>query len=717
MEGRAVSRQSAGLLLALAIAGCGTAVEVPLPAPAPHQPVSGDVLRAGFGRADITPPPGLGLGGNGPEGRRARGWRTRLYARALVLQDARGERIAFVVADLAHISALLQRRVAELLPTELGISADNLLLSATHTHSGPGHFYEATEFNLNGSSVVGFDQKLTDFLAGQIAGAVRQAAEHPKAARVAWGQRAVWGLTRNRSYEAFRRNTPRWDLETPPPGLDREYAAVNPLWTMLRVDVATDQAGTTYRPAGAYSIFAIHGTGNPSVTELYDADIHGIAERGLEQYIDRKYGAGKVGNGLAPPEALHLVANGAEGDVSPDWPAESRCPPALLELVPRPEGPGTPTVWDWRMPTRAAQSACIASGRRFIRDIGDSLTRHAIALFESLQGQLSGDVDLAIGFETLAVRRDSTRLRICGEPAVGTSTAAGAEDARTRFAGWKFLGILGIGLEEGGRAITTDPRTCQGFKRTDLVKLTKKRGLPEFAQVSVARVGDMYLATLPVEPTTMAAAAIQRSVGAALGFEWEAARRRVTIVGLTNGFLQYLTTRAEYSGQSYEGGSTIFGPGEGEMFARELARLADSLNRTGAGRSLANRVDSIFGRPGGDKQLWPRAEPRPQELTAAPRWTRCGADTVTGQWIGPGPDRLNLAGNPQVALEKQTASGWDVVTWDDDPDVEVWLLGPKGKPGWLYELRWSAPPSGARLRFRLPGQEDGAGVSPVCEVG
>jgi neutral ceramidase len=619
------------------------------------------------------------------------------------------------VADLAHISTLLQRRVAELLPAELGISADNLLLSATHTHSGPGHFYEATEFNLNGSSVVGFDRKLTDFLAHQIADAIRQAGTSPRAARMAWGQQAIWGLTRNRSYEAFRRNTPRWEMETPPPGLDPVYASVNPIWTMLRVDLATDESGTTYQPAGAYSIFAIHGTGNPSVTELYDADIHGIAERGLEHYIDRKYGAGKDSDRLAPPEAIHLVANGSEGDVSPDWPAESRCPPALLEPVPRPEGPGTPTVWDWRMPTPAAQAACISSGRRFIRDVGDSLTRHAIALFETLGASLSGDADLAVGFETLALRRDSAMLGICGHAAVGTSTAAGAEDGRTRFAGWRFIGILGIGLEEGGRAISTDPRTCQGYKRTDLVTLTKKRGLPEFAQVSVARVGGMYLAAVPVEPTTMAAAMIQRSVGSALGFDWVMARRRVTILGLTNGFLQYLTTRAEYSAQSYEGGSTIYGPGEGEMFARELGRLADSLARTGAGRSLANRVDSIFGRPGNDSRLWPRAEPRPHEMTASPGWTRCRSDTLTGQWIGPSPDRLNLAGKPQVALEKETASGWEVVTWDDDPDVEVWALGAVKDNLWRYELRWSAPPAGVPLRFRVLGSTDGSAASLACE--
>ena len=639
--------------------GCGPAKEIALPTPQPHRRVTGDQLRAGIGRADITPPPGLGLGGNGPEGRQARGWRTRLYARALVLQDARGERLALVVADLAHISALLHRRVADRLPAELGISADNLVLSATHTHSGPGHFYEATEFNINGSSMVGYDEKLTTFLTDQIVASIKQAAGNPLPARIAWGQRPIWGLTRNRSYEAFRRNTPRWDTETPPPGLDPVYAAVNPIWTMLRVDIATDQTGSTFRPAGAYSVFAIHGTGNSSVTQLYDADIHGIVERGLERHINQKYGT-------PLSQVVHLMANGAEGDVSPDWPADSRCPLAELEPVARPEGPGTPTAWDWRMPTRAAQAACITSSRRFIRDIGDSLTQHAISLFETLGPSLSADVDLAVGFTTLALRDSATQLGICRDAAVGTSTAAGAEDARTRFAGWKFLGVLGIGLEEGGRAVAADPRDCQGYKRTDLVRLTKKRGLPEYAQIGVARIGQMYLATMPVEPTTMAAARIQRGIGSALGMDWVQARRLVTVVGLSNGFLQYLTTREEYSAQTYEGGSTIYGPGESDMFTRELARLADALRRAGGG-SLANRVDPISGRPGDDRKLWPEPWSNQPWPDPAPRWIHCSRDTLAGQWIGPDPWHLQLAGTPQIALEKEVAAGWEVVTTDDDP--------------------------------------------------
>jgi neutral ceramidase len=365
------------------------------------------------------------------------------------------------------------------------------------------------------------------------------------------------------------------------------------------------------------------------------------------------------------------------------------------------------------MPTRAAQAACIASARRFIQDEGDSLTRHAIALFETLGDSLSDDVELAVGFRTLALRRDAALLGICPEPEVGTSTAGGAEDGRTRFLGWKFLGILGIGLEEGGRAVAADPRTCQGFKRTDLVKLSLARGLPEYAQISIARVGGMYLAALPVEPTTMAAAQVQRSVGNALGFEWPVARGRIAVVGLANGFLQYLTTRAEYSAQSYEGGSTVYGPGEAEMFAREVGQLADSLRR--AGGSLSNRVDTIIGRPGAAKRLWPRpVGPARGTIPAVPRWVRCAPDTVTGQWFGPSPGQLELAGKPQIALERETADGWEVVTWDDDPDVEVWSLGESGTRGWRYEVRWSAPPAGAKVRFRVLGNTSGTEVSAGC---
>src|SRR5207245_771441 len=147
--------------------------------------------------------------------------------------------------------------------------------------------------------------------------AVLNAQRDLRAARVAWGATAVWGHTRNRSYEAFLRDKPEW---RPPaavtPGLDPAHRAVNPLWTLLRVDQRGRGADSAYRPAGALSVFALHGTADAPENELLDAGIHGIIERGLERHVDSlsRRGAG-----------YHLAAKGAEGDVARDWRGLATC--------------------------------------------------------------------------------------------------------------------------------------------------------------------------------------------------------------------------------------------------------------------------------------------------------------------------------------------------------------------------------------------------------
>ena len=355
------ARAPVALAVSLVTSGCIAYHELPLPSPTSARPVPAALpgLRAGFGRADITPPPGVGLAGNGPEGRRAAGYRVRLYARALLLEDRTGERVAFVVADLAQVTPNLQRLTAERIRDSTGIGADRLVIAATHVHSGPGHFYAERQYNQSTSQVVGYDSAMVEFLVSRLARAVLDAQRDLRLARVAWSATAVWGHTRNRSYQAFLRNKPEW---TPPapvaPGLDATHRAVNPLWTLLRVDQRGRGADSAYRPAGALSVFAVHGTADAPENELLDAGIHGIVERGLERHVDSlsRRGAG-----------YHLVANGAEGDVSPDWPvrraaARRRCAPWWGRAVraPRPRrGNGVTRPlrgWGCAVPPRVATS-------------------------------------------------------------------------------------------------------------------------------------------------------------------------------------------------------------------------------------------------------------------------------------------------------------------------------------------------------------------------
>src|SRR2546427_10701364 len=110
---------------------------------------------------------------------------------------------------------------------------------------------------------------------------------------------------------------------------------------MLRVD-QRDPVSGAFRPAGAFSIFAMHGTGNAPSNDLLDADIHGLVERRLGRPIDR--------DGGFVPGAGYLFANGAEGDVSPAGPPQSRGDVPTLTTPPALAGPLTRTPWPGRLP-------------------------------------------------------------------------------------------------------------------------------------------------------------------------------------------------------------------------------------------------------------------------------------------------------------------------------------------------------------------------------
>ena len=91
------------------------------------------VFRAGAAASNITPPLGEPIVG---------GWTSppatqihdELHARCLVLDDGR-TRLAFVICDNVGIPRQVCDAARALVQKETGLSADNLLIAATHTHS------------------------------------------------------------------------------------------------------------------------------------------------------------------------------------------------------------------------------------------------------------------------------------------------------------------------------------------------------------------------------------------------------------------------------------------------------------------------------------------------------------------------------------------------------------------------------------------------------
>ena len=94
--------------------------------------------RAGFAKVPITPPLGVELAGYGVYlGRRATEVHDDLFARALVLEDDEGERALLLSLDLLGLSWELNEAIAARVADAAGLPAEHVLVSCTHTHSGP----------------------------------------------------------------------------------------------------------------------------------------------------------------------------------------------------------------------------------------------------------------------------------------------------------------------------------------------------------------------------------------------------------------------------------------------------------------------------------------------------------------------------------------------------------------------------------------------------
>lgn len=679
-------RAAAALAVGFAAAACAVnPVAVPTVAsPLPITPLESGGLTAGLGRADITPPPGLGLQGFGPDGGRARGHRQRLYARALLLQDARGERVAFVVADLGQISVLLHRGLAARTVSEMRLGADRLILAATHTHAGPGNYFSYKSYNDVAGGTRGFDPAIVDFLVDRMFEALRDAESNRTRAVLGWVQAPLWGVTWNRSLEAHALNsqTPDGTRPRPPAGLSAPSSAVDPTWTLLRVDTISRTGDTI--PAGAFSVFAVHGTGNPPANDLYDPDVHALVERLLERHIDALTGVSPA----FEPRAVHLVANGAEGDVAPGIPGVQDCGIPALYRGHRPAGPRSPQALDeWRPP--ATESRCLDRARRMIDETGTAMGAHAVALFERAGRSLRGDVTLDRAFLTVPLTGTDAPAGLCDDPRPGSGMLGGTEAAPSGLRGVRVLGIFPIHAREGEVDALDD--SCHRPKRAIpwIVRLALSPvRLPEHMQLSVIRIGDVLFAAIPAEATTEAGfrlkdALLRRARATDLPI------RTAAIVGLANGYLQYLATPEEYEAQHYEGAATLYGPGSLGAVRTVLEALTASLADGGGAR-----VDSFVVHPGRRVALLPLAR---GATPSKPRLERavCRDHVLEVRWFDAAPGDLVPADGPMLRITRSRVGSAPLTVWDDDRLLEIRALASAGRRGVPWEARWS-PPEGTR---------------------
>lgn len=122
------------LVLCISLLGCGETAQSPETTAAPLPP-----LQVGYGRTDISPGEGIPLRGYGDTMSRLSDGNVteRLYTTCIAFTDETGKTVLLFHMDLCNSNEKVFDPIREEIAAETGIPFEQILVTATHTHSAP----------------------------------------------------------------------------------------------------------------------------------------------------------------------------------------------------------------------------------------------------------------------------------------------------------------------------------------------------------------------------------------------------------------------------------------------------------------------------------------------------------------------------------------------------------------------------------------------------
>lgn len=165
---------------------------------APHVPAN---WKAGTATVKVTPQKMLWMAGYAARKKPAEGKVQELFAKALALQDEQGGRMVFVTLDLIGVPQAMRHAVAEQAEKEFKLPPANLVMNASHTHSGPSlrttPLTEQDKENPRAKDAWDYTQRLQ----GDIVGIIGKALAEMQPARLTWNKaRCGFAMNRRRDY-------------------------------------------------------------------------------------------------------------------------------------------------------------------------------------------------------------------------------------------------------------------------------------------------------------------------------------------------------------------------------------------------------------------------------------------------------------------------------------------------------------------------------------
>ncbi|KAF0884318.1 ASAH2 ceramidase, partial [Crocuta crocuta] len=527
------------------------------PEPPLFQNFSG--YHIGVGRADCTGQVSdINLMGFSKMGQNARGILTRLYSRAFVLAEPDGSnRVVFVSIDIGMVSQRLRLEVLKRLQNKYGslYRRDNVILSGSHTHSGPGGYFQYTVFVIASE---GFSNRTFEYMVTGIVKSIEMAHQNMKPGKIFINKGNVEGTQINRSPSSY--------LQNPPSERARYSSNTDKEMVILKM---VDLNGVDL---GLISWFAIHPVSMNNTNHLVNSDNMGYASYLFEQEKNKGYLPGQ-----GPYVAAFASSN--LGDVSPN----------IL-------GPHCVNTGDSCDNANSScpiggSSMCVASGPghdmlNSTQIIGGIIYQRAKELYASTSQEVTGPLAAAhqwVNMSNVTVWLNSTHTAKTCKPALGYSFAAGTIDG---FGSFNFT----QGTTVGDPFWDTLRDQLLGKPSEEIKNCHKPKPIllhtgelikphpwhPEIVDVQMITVGSLAIVAIPGEFTTMSGRRLREAVQAE--FATHGMQNMTAVIsGLCNVYTHYITTFEEYQAQRYEAASTIYGPHTLSAYIQLFRALAKAI--------------------------------------------------------------------------------------------------------------------------------------------
>ncbi len=646
---------------------------------------SNDQFRFGSGIYDIT---GViantgGMGWEDPS-QVLSGLHMRQYARAFAIESpCNNQRVIFVSTDTGMVFGSVRLFVLNAIAADPELSKlygpDNVMLSATHTHSGPAGYSHYEAYN---TLHYGYDDDTFQVIAQGVFEAIKRAhanlQAHADSAPIQLAVGELLDTNLNRSKPAFAMNTEAERGEF-----------VNARGEEVRVDKRFLQLNLRRDDGSAVGVinwFGVHPTVIGQTQHRVSSDNKGFASLGFEKIMRTRYDA-------APGEDSFVAAFAQtnEGDSSPNL---------FIEQFAEPDPARGGGKDDFESNAISGTKQLAASLTLFTE--GKPLSGPVDFRFFHVQMDAVSVTDPVV----LASLRHPPELdvadkRTCGA-VLGPSFAAGAEDGpgpTTEGISCKSSpDVIAAATADAQTLMNINPATfpdhslpvnligstllCQGTQLPGLnlacqaeKPLAIPLGPPNASEPNILplqlfRIGNLAIVGLPWEVTTMSARRIRKTLLDVLA---PAGIDSVVIAGLANEFVHYLTTREEFASQQYECASNIFGPWTLAAVQQETRKLAIAMRDGAPSPDGPDYVDTM-----------PRLVRPPYVASDLPGGPTTGfgalvadvpasvarGDTVRAEFQAGHPRNDLKTQSSYVYAERQAADGaWEIVASDRDPEL------------------------------------------------